>query len=186
MVARLAYLNHDFKPLWLVLAVVISLFGFQASAQNGLTATVDWDPSTSTNVVSYNVYYGTSSGNYTNSISVDASSTSTVISGLDAGTTYFFAVTAVDANFDESDFSPEAYVSLPGAPQLITQTGIDGDGNMFMEITTQQTITRAWQIQFSEDLVNWYGFDNGYGGTVDVTWFDLGAFEQMYFRLALF
>ncbi|MCC6502897.1 MAG: fibronectin type III domain-containing protein [Deltaproteobacteria bacterium] len=56
----------------------------------------------------FKVYYGTQSGNYTNSTDIsDPSTTSTVVSGLTQDTTYYFAVTAYDTSGNESSFSNE-------------------------------------------------------------------------------
>src|SRR5207247_1885874 len=83
--------------------------------QADASVTLAWDPSTDTNVVSYTVYYGTASGAYANSLSAGASTTATV-TGLLAGTTYFFAATAVNAAGLESPFSNETSYSVPEAP----------------------------------------------------------------------
>jgi len=56
---------------------------------------------TSNGATSYNVKYGTSSGNYTNTINNVTNSPYTV-SGLDNGKTYYFTVTAVNANGESS------------------------------------------------------------------------------------
>jgi len=60
-----------------------------------------------TNLSGFMVYYGTSSKNYSNAIDVaGATSLTRTIAGLTAGT-YYFAVTAYDANGTESGFSTE-------------------------------------------------------------------------------
>ncbi len=184
---RLVYLNQLARRAWLLLTVALSLLGFKVSAQSGLTATVAWDSSTSTNVASYHVYYGTRSGHYTNSVSVDAADTSVTIGGLNAGTTYFFAVTAVDAVSNESSFSSEAYFSIPSAPWLLTQMLSDAAGNLYLEVTSQQVVSRSWEIQYSEDMVNWHGIGSGFDSTVDLlNSVDSIAYPQMFFRLAVF
>jgi len=53
----------------------------------------------------YKIYYGTSSGNYTQSIDVGNSTTAS-ISSLSSGS-WCFAVTAYDASGNESDYSDE-------------------------------------------------------------------------------
>jgi len=74
--------------------------------------TLAWNPSTSTNVVSYKVYCGLASGVYTNAISVGVTTNAT-ITNLTAGVTYYFVATAVDASGNESPFSNEAVYSVP-------------------------------------------------------------------------
>lgn len=66
-----------------------------------------WNPSPDVNVAGYKIYYGGASRTYTNFVDV-GNVTSTVISGLAEGTTYFFAATTYGADGVESDFSAEA------------------------------------------------------------------------------
>jgi hypothetical protein len=68
--------------------------------------TVAWDPNPEPAVRGYVIYYGTSSGNYTQSIDV-GNATSCAISGLQAGAKYYLAVTAYDESRNESGFSNE-------------------------------------------------------------------------------
>lgn len=77
------------------------------------SASLSWDqPSFNTDetpandLAGFKVYYGTSSGNYTNTVDI-GNATSVVINDLDSGTTYFFAVTAYDSAGNESTFSAE-------------------------------------------------------------------------------
>lgn len=68
---------------------------------------LNWNHSPSPGVAGYRVYYGTTSGNYSNSVVLGNVTTNT-FSGLMGGVTYFFAVTAYDANGLESNFSNES------------------------------------------------------------------------------
>ena len=73
-----------------------------------------WNPSISTNVVGYNIYYGPASGVYTNSISVaGATATNATITGLVQGAMYYFAATASDALGNQSPYSNETTYSVP-------------------------------------------------------------------------
>jgi len=77
--------------------------------------TVAWDANPEPAVRGYVIYYGTSSGNYTQFIDV-GKSTSCVISGLEAGATYYLAVTAYDDSRNESGFSNEiVYAASAGS-----------------------------------------------------------------------
>ncbi|HXP62473.1 MAG TPA: MBG domain-containing protein, partial [Dongiaceae bacterium] len=81
---------------------------------------MSWNPSTNTDVVGYNLYYGGASQTYTNMASV-GDSTNATITGLIAGDEYFFAATAVDSVGLESVFSSEYSYQVPGgqpAPAL--------------------------------------------------------------------
>jgi len=73
-----------------------------------------WNPSVSTDVMGYNIYYGVACGVYNDEISVAGStSTNATITGLAAGTTYYFAATAVNSLGVESPFSNETTYSVP-------------------------------------------------------------------------
>lgn len=70
-----------------------------------------WDASLDARVTVYRVYYGTTSGLYDRHIDMsDSGSGDSVtysLGGLVKGQTYFIAVTARDAENDESDYSNE-------------------------------------------------------------------------------
>ena len=88
---------------------------FRLSASNAppQAATLFWDFGVpSAGVVGYAIYYGVSTGNYTNLISVGLG-TNGVVSNLVAGATYYFATTAYTASGLESDFSEEAIWQCP-------------------------------------------------------------------------
>jgi hypothetical protein len=75
------------------------------------TATLAWSASSAAGVAGYRVYYGVASGSYLQArgSGLDAGRVAArVVSGLDTGQRYFFAVTAFDAQGNESDFSAEA------------------------------------------------------------------------------
>jgi len=82
------------------------IFYFFAGEAHCADVTVAWDANPEPAVRGYVIYYGTSPGNYTQSIDV-GNSTSCVISGLQAGATYYMAVTAYDDSRNESGFSNE-------------------------------------------------------------------------------
>jgi hypothetical protein len=84
------------------------LLAFTAlSALADVSVPLAWNPSPDVNVAGYKIYYGGASRTYTNSVDV-GNVTSTVITGLAEGTTYFFAATTYGADGVESDFSDEA------------------------------------------------------------------------------
>ncbi len=79
------------------------------------SATVTWDANRESDLSGYRVYYGTSSRNYSQQISV-GKVTLHRVSGLEEGRSYFFAVTAVDVAGNESGFSTEVSVEIPQLP----------------------------------------------------------------------
>lgn len=113
----------------LILAFILSLVCARA-------VTLGWKPSTDP-VVGYRLYHGPASGTYTNSIPFPGTNAHLVVP---PGTNYF-AVTAVDANGLESDFSNEvcwtnairlylhASTNLSGPWKLIGLTYEDLDVN---------------------------------------------------------
>jgi Abnormal spindle-like microcephaly-assoc'd, ASPM-SPD-2-Hydin/Protein of unknown function (DUF1573) len=77
------------------------------------SVSLSWTASTS-NVVGYNVYRSTTSGGpYTLITSASVTGTTYTDSSVQAGVTYFYVVTAVDSNGNESAFSNEASVAVP-------------------------------------------------------------------------
>ena len=82
---------------------------FRLSASNAppQSATLAWDPSPGTDLIAnYNVCYGVASATYTNEVAAGTNTTMS-IPNLVAGTTYYFAATAVDTFGLESDYSSE-------------------------------------------------------------------------------
>jgi hypothetical protein len=79
-----------------------------------------WAPDPDPTVVGYNLYYGLASHNYTASLNVGPGVT-VYAGGLDAGATYFFAVTAYNADGLESSDSSEVSTTIPLAPVIIVQ-----------------------------------------------------------------
>ena len=75
-----------------------------------------WNPSASTNVVDYKIYYGTSHASYT--FTFDAgNATNCVVSNLVVGVHYYFVATAINAYGAESPFSNEAiWPDISGSP----------------------------------------------------------------------
>jgi Abnormal spindle-like microcephaly-assoc'd, ASPM-SPD-2-Hydin/Fibronectin type III domain len=90
--------------------ISLSGTGMQAVAHS---VSLSWTASTST-VVGYNVYRSTVSGGpYTLITSSNVPGTTYTDTGVQAGVTYFYVVTAVDSNGNESAFSNEASVTVP-------------------------------------------------------------------------
>jgi hypothetical protein len=77
---------------------------------------LSWGASASSDVVGYRVYYGSASGSYVQARGAGINTGSTTgytASGLLAGRSYFFAVTAYDAAGNESAFSSEVSKFVP-------------------------------------------------------------------------
>ena len=85
-------------------ALFLALLPLNALATGNIS--LAWDPSSTTNLAGYNIYYGVASLAYTNMVSA-GTATSITISNLVEGTTYYFAATAYDTAGLESDYSAE-------------------------------------------------------------------------------
>jgi len=87
----------------------------QVLVSNNGTALISWTPPTENtdnsplnDLTGYKIYYGTSPGDYTNTINIDNPGlTSYLVEDLAANTTWYFVMTAFNANNIESAYSEE-------------------------------------------------------------------------------
>lgn len=100
---------------FLILAPLIS--------QGAGSVSLAWNASTNSGIAGYNVYYGTTSHGYVSEVSA-GNNLAAMVSGLPTGYTYYFAVTAVDAFGNESDFSNEISYSIAAVNQPPTISAI--------------------------------------------------------------
>jgi len=128
------------------LAILVSCaWNTQATAQSVILA---WDPAA--NAAGYRLYSGTTSHVYTQQIDV-GNVTSTLVSNLIDGQTYFFAVTAYDATGLESPFSSEiSYTS--GAPTPTPTPTATPTGTPTPTPTTTATPTTSIQVTVHTNL----------------------------------
>jgi hypothetical protein len=99
-------------------AVAFAMLG--SLAVSGASLTVGWNPSASTAVAGYTVYYGLASRQYSTSLNAGTKTTVTV-TGLSPGKTYYLAVACYDSAGVESAYSNEASFTVPGLPVVLTQ-----------------------------------------------------------------
>ena len=107
-------------PRLIQLFILIFLF---CSFSHAMAADIAlaWDASPSSNVTRYKVYSGNGSRTYGTSITI-GNQTTYAISGLTTGT-YYFAVTALDSDGNESDYSNEISQIVGSGPNC----NINGD-----------------------------------------------------------
>ncbi len=74
--------------------------------------TLTWDANTAPGITGYKIYYGPASGTYYSLINV-GNLTAYTVSGLEDGTTYYFAVTDYNASGQESTYSNEVFFTTP-------------------------------------------------------------------------
>lgn len=101
-------LTKIFTTMIFVAALVV-----MAGFAYGATVRVNWNANSESDLGGYKVYYGTRSGTYANVLDV-GNTTGADISSLANGYTYYFAVTAYDVSGNESAFSNEASILIPG------------------------------------------------------------------------
>jgi len=129
------------------------LFLLSFSSFGASSVGLAWDPSPDATVVGYNLYYGTASHSYAMQVPV-GTNVATSVSGLADGTTYYFAVTAVDAFGVESDFSTELADHTAGnAAPVITpignQTITSGQSTPALAFTVADAETPAGSLTVS-------------------------------------
>jgi hypothetical protein len=89
----------------LLIGGILSLF---AGIANAATITLGWNPNSEPNITAYRVHYGTAAAPF--SVTLESTTTSAIISSLKLGLTYTFAVTALNSDRVESDYSvPVSY-----------------------------------------------------------------------------
>ncbi|MEZ5583612.1 MAG: PKD domain-containing protein [Candidatus Competibacteraceae bacterium] len=103
-------------------------------------ASLAWDPSTSTGVGGYRLYYGQTSQNYTANVDV-GNQTSHTLTNLQDGATYYFAVTAYDTSATaESDYSNEVSKTIPSVLQAgFTASPVFGEVPLTVTFTDQSS-----------------------------------------------
>jgi hypothetical protein len=100
-------------------------------------------------VVGYFLYYGTASGAYTNQTDVGTNTTFTV-TGLVAGSTYYFSATSYTAAGIESSYVPEVSYIVPGILALTQDLA-----SAIMRVQFPVAPAQSYQLQVSSDLESW-------------------------------
>lgn len=125
-----ALLSRSFNYLSIFGVVAIVLFSSELSAYSA-QATLVWDAVNDPGVVGYKLHYGKVPGLYTNSVDTGITTSSTV-SDLSEGETYYFASTAYDSTGNQSGYSNEVSKSIPSSTRyslVVAQIG-SGAGTM--------------------------------------------------------
>jgi fibronectin type 3 domain-containing protein len=100
-------------PIFLCLLVMAACSSPSSTPRNE-TAMLSWHASAGPGLAGYKIYQAHASGAYGAPIAtVTMDVTSYTVTGLEAGSTYFFTVTAYNADGVESTFSNEVSKSIP-------------------------------------------------------------------------
>jgi hypothetical protein len=143
--------------------------------------TLTWDSSPSPEIVGYRLYYGTASGDYTNSIAT-GNLTATTVSGLSAGVTYYFAVTAFTADGLESDFSNEVSYTRQAPGATVRALGMS-DGQF--TLTVSGLVGHTYDLEATEDFSTWTVIGTvtvGSSGSLDFIDPNAANFSQRLYR----
>jgi len=127
--------------IWGLIILVCSAFEIEAAV-----VTLAWDLSSSRNIAGYRLYSGTTSGVYGQTSEL-GNATSTLVSNLVTGKTYFFVVTAYNTMGVESAPSDEvSYLAPPttGPVQMVSPA----PGSTF----TSSSATLNWSAGSATDL----------------------------------
>ncbi len=126
------------------------------SGLNAGDVIVSWSPNSEADLLGYKIYWGSTSGNYSNIKDV-GKVTSDRISDLAEGIKYFFAVTAYDTAYNESDFSVEVSITIPIndiIPPEIYSVNLNS--------ATELELTYSEQVEkFSAENLSNYQINNG-------------------------
>ena len=160
-------------------AFVLWLSAHSASG-GGQSVSLLWEPSPSSTVAGYKVYYGTASGVYTSKRNV-GNVTSVTFSNLAAGMTYYFAVSVFDPSGLESGLSNEVSYTVPGFVLLMEKKALNG--YRFIAIKGRGIPPPQWQLEWSRDLTRWTPYARASNSPVDLLVLDVDL-RSMYFRLS--
>jgi len=119
--------NPVLKALFLIILLMFISVLLSQSA-HGAQVTLAWDPNKENDLAGYKLYFGVTSGTYTNSINV-GNVTQYTITNLDAYTIYYCAVTAYDTSGNESGYSNEMVHVISENHNSKTQQVTDSGSN---------------------------------------------------------
>lgn len=158
---------------------------FGATALVGQSVTLTWNANTDSNVTGCNVYYGGSSGNYTNMINA-GNVTNVTVSGLVAGVTYYFAATTYDSAGDQSGYSTEATYTVPTTVSTTpAQVQIRSAPAGQFILTVSGPIDTTYNILATQDLIAWTVIGTatlGASGSLDFTDTNAASFSKRFYR----
>jgi Fibronectin type III domain len=165
-----------FYPIGVLVAIAVAVMALPTFASQSVELT--WSPSSSPDVVGYNIYYGGQpTGGYNNKISV-GNATNVTVSGLTSGVTYYFSATAVNSSGIES------YYSIQSSYVVLSTAAILG-GVVYSNNTVSMGLTGTpgsmYVIQASTDLVNWISLQTNVT-PLQFTDTNVGHYRKRFYR----
>jgi len=141
------------------------LLGTKAMAQTYSKVTLAWNPSPSTGVAGYYIYYGTSSNNLaTTGTQVPVYGATNVTLSLTSGQTYYFAAASFDNNWNTSPLSPTISVTVGSVANtggmLSALVGLPSGQFGF---TFSGAVNTQYIVQASTNLVSWVSLQTNTG-----------------------
>ena len=153
----------------------------EATAVAGWTVTLAWERSASPTATEYRLYYGPTSGVYTNVILV-GDVTSATVGNLEAGGDYFFTVTACESSGLES--LPSNEVSYTVENHVILATRIQEENGVPVAVVVSATgaVPDRWTLEASSDLETWTVLTRGTNVPASQI-VEIGDVPAQFFRL---
>jgi hypothetical protein len=146
-----------------------------AGTAEAATLTLAWDPVPEPQAIGYKLLYGTSSGNYTTTITLGLQTTY-IVTGLADGTTYYFAVQSFDASGNASPLSQELFATTPAitenpppAPGAFNKTSPSNDAT-----GQPATVSLTWGPSSGATGYE-YCYDTSNNNACDGSWVDVGG-----------
>ncbi len=121
-----------------------------------------WQANAETDIKGYKVYYGTTSRIYGSPCSVENATTHT-ITGLNQGTTYYFAVSALDTSDNESGWSQEVAVQLTDTESPVVAVVTPSTSGTYDTETSILTIAGTATDNIGVTQVSWSNSRGGAG-----------------------
>lgn len=135
------------------------VLGYAQSSSAG-QVTLEWGASSGPGVAGYKVYYGTQSRTYPNVFDV-GNTTRYTVTGLQEGTTYYFAVTAYNLSRLESAYSTEVSTKICGYAISPTSQSFQASGGS----TTVSVTASSGCAWTASSGVAWVTITSGSSGT---------------------
>ena len=135
---------------------------------SGTNVVLSWTANTESDLAGYNVYKGTSAGIYGTPSSL-GKVTNYTISGLTAGNTYYFAVSAFDDASNESGNSSELSASIGDSTAPTIAIASPTSSSSYSTATSTITLSGTASDNIGVTTVTWANAANGTSGTATGT-----------------